>query len=163
MSRINKALAPFVAAGLVLGFAAPARAGIFWYGDVSTTTTTVGGVIAAVVFLVLGKDGKAEDADPEADTTKATLLYLRDNHLQLVQDLGKGEGPVLTELANAAGIQEQNRDRFGQAMQAHAAELIELSAPERLDGHRTLQFVERYLEITGADMVLAGDLMALRS
>ncbi len=162
MTRINQALVPFVAAGLLVGYAAPARAYYLWPGDLSTTSTTVVGAIGAVVFLMLGKDGKAEDADPEADTTKATHLYLRDNHLQLVQDLGRGEGPVLTELASAAGIGEENRERFGRAMQAHAAELIELSAPERLDGHRTLKFVERYLQIAGADGVLAGDLLALK-
>lgn len=132
---------------------------IFSPGGLSTTTTVAG--VGAVVFLLLGKDGKAEKADPNAESTKATLLYLRDNHLQFVQDLAVGEGPVLLELASAARIRDENRARFGQRMQAHAAELIALSAPEQLDGHRTVRFVERYLEIAGADGLLENAHLAI--
>jgi hypothetical protein len=161
MTRVKTQVASVLAAGMVFGFAIPARAGLgLWPGDLSTTTTTTVG-IGAAVFLLLGKDGKAEKADPEAVTTKATLLYLRDNHLQLVQDLAQGQGPVIQELASAAGIQLENQARFGRCMQAHAHELIELSAPEALDGHRTLRFLQRYLEIAGADQVLARDLLAV--
>ena len=160
MNWLKSTVGSGLAAGLALAsFSTPARASVLWYGDL-LTTTTVGGA-AAAVFLLLGKDGKAEKADPEAATTKATLLYLRDNHLQLVQDLAAGEGPVLTELASAARIKDENRARFGQQMQAHAAELIELSSPEQLDGERTIRFLERYLEIAGADGLLENDHLAM--
>lgn len=128
-----------------LGSSTVARAGFIWPGDVSTTTTTLGAGVAVVVWLLVKK--KPAEGEATGETTKAAYLYLRDNHLQLTQDLAVGQGPVLDELASAANVSVANKAAFAKAMQANAAELIALTSPESLDEQRAVRFIERYVQI----------------
>lgn len=155
-----KASKTFAAIGVAaaVGLAPTASQGaILWPGDLSTTTTVLGGIGAAVYFLVIKKD----DAPEGEEAVKAAMLYLKSNHLQLAQDLGEGQGPVLQELAAQTRIAPEHREVLGAQLQAHAGELLELLDPSELDEARTLKFLERYVEIVQQNPVLAHDLRSL--
>lgn len=156
MKVSNKLAAAGIAT--VMGMAPTAHAGLLWPGDVSTSTTVLGGIGAAVYFLFIKKDEPAAEGE---EAVKAAQLYLKSNHLQLAQDLAQGEGPVLEELAVHSRIAPENRGLLGAQLQAHAAELLELSHPATLDEARTVKFLERYLEIVQQNPVLAQDLRTL--
>jgi hypothetical protein len=109
--------------------------------------------VAGIGFSIYGTVRALEPgASPEH--AEATALYLGAQTHQLKQDLALGAGPVVDDLASAAGITRLHREHFGRLLQRHRRELLALADREALTPDRALQFLHRIGELTWADPVL---------
>lgn len=93
---------------------------------------------------------------------RAAELYLRQNNLELAQDLATGQGPMVTELASALEVRRDHLPAFAQLLRTHRSELRELSNPDQLNPDRAESFFKRLVELAGTDNVLKADLAAAR-
>lgn len=123
---------------------------------VSTVGTTAGSV--AITFALAKSMAKGSVADGQA---AAAEHYLRQNSLQLAQDLATGEGPVLDEISAALHISRQNEGEFRRRMTRHRAELLALAEPSRLDRTRAVAFLDRILELLEPHEGLRADIARL--
>ena len=153
-----------VAVATVAALAGPmgsANAGYIWPGDYCTTTTVLAGAVVAAVFLMKKKPEEKPDATtPSTDktTSKSTQLYLKNHQLQMTEELARGEGPVLSELATATHVRTEHMAVYQETLLANSVELIELVQSGATDEAAAARFVQRYVEILQAQPVLAQDL-----
>ena len=162
MSLRCGSLVAVVASLALLPAAARAQTSSSCYGSgcLLSSTTTLGttGTTAGVVYLVVKVVQNDRDSKAAAEGGKAAELYLRQNALQLAQDLATGSGPVVDELAAALRLSADSRDGFAELLRENRKELLALADPRRLDTSRAVQFVERMVGMMQANPRLAADL-----
>lgn len=127
-------------------------------GDAHVSAVVAGSVlllstVVGIGFAIYGSV-RAMEEPQHPGSARATAMYLSAQTHQLEQDLALGAGPVLDDLAAAAGVPSQDRPRFGKVMRAHRAELLALADRGQLTPDRALQFLHRVGELTWADPVL---------
>ncbi len=128
-----------------------------------TTTTapiTALATTAGVVVLVIVLAGGDEEKEAPKEATKAAELYLRQNALQLAQDLNTGHGPFVEELATGLKIKSENREAFRKALRGHRAELLALADADQLSPDRAVQFARALVTALRSDVALRADLDA---
>jgi hypothetical protein len=113
----------------------------------STIATSVGATVLVVV-LVMRSGNKGDDAG------RAAELYLRQNAVQLAQDLAVGKGPTVTELASAFQLSREDAVRFAELLRRDRKALLELADVERLDPERALAFGKRLNDLLSTDIRL---------
>jgi len=109
--------------------------------------------VVGIGFAIYGSVRAMEDPR-HPGSARATAMYLSAQTHQLEQDLALGAGPVLDDLAAAAGVPAGDRPRFGKLLRAHRGELLELAERRLLTPERALRFLNRVGELTWADPVL---------
>ena len=102
------------------------------------------------------KDSDKKDGDKK-DGDKAAELYLRQNALELAQDLATGNGPVIDELATGLRISTENKATFAEFLCKDRKELLALADAQKLDTPRAALFVKRMVDLMQADPALARD------
>ena len=112
-----------------LGYATPARM------PSTTTTTIVGGIILTVVL-----------------SRKSSSLerYLRDNAVALHQEVGRGAGDTVADLADIFGVRAADRPLFARLLRQNRREVLDLIDPEHLDEARTKRFVALVIRMSAA-------------
>jgi len=125
---------------------------------ISTTilpTATTAGIIFGAYFTTTKDKEKA--APSKEETGKAASAWLRMHKSQLREDLARGGGRSLDQLAGLASIRPENRARFGAAMRAHRGTLLTLGDPEGLTPDRALRFLATLGEVIMQDETLSAD------
>ena len=150
---IARVLVPvLVLAGLVLG--APRLA------SAQATTGTSGDAAAGMTTLLLTTGGIAlsgvgcyvitSKGDDKPHRT-AAMLYLRQNALQVRQDLTFGRGPIVDELAAELKVRRSDKPALGKALRDQRRVLLSLADPARLTPERAWQFFDTVRTVaTGA-------------
>lgn len=129
----------------------------------TTTTTSIGttaGVVALIIYSVSKKPERPADTQRAA---QAAELYLRQNALQLAQDLAVGDGPVMDELFVALQLSEENRPAFDRLLRQDRKELLAMADLRTLDEGRALRFVDHLAQLMKSDPGLRADLERLAS
>ncbi len=116
------------------------------------TTATTAGIVYLIVTLASPKTPAAQSA------AKAAEYYLRQNSLQLAQDLASGKGAVLEEIATAIHISAENEPAFSELMRKNRAELLALADPAKLNPSRAVLFVKRMKDLMDSHPGLKSDL-----
>lgn len=106
---------------------------------------------------------KPPAAQPPPIVTQAVTHWIRENALQLRQDLSRGHGPMIDDLAASVEVPLAHRPLFGHKLRARRAELLEMSDPVSLTPERATRFLRRIGEIMEGDAVLLADLDAWRA
>jgi hypothetical protein len=165
-----RSLKSVVAIGLVVGFlctAPGARAQSSCSLDdpscsagVTSLLVTIG-VPILVAGLILSLTWNTTSA-PVVQKT-AAMLYLRQNHNELEQDLATGTGPLVHDLAATLELPADHVPAFGALLKAHRGELREKAALKTLNPDRAMDFFRTLVALAKADPTLSGDLEALKS
>jgi hypothetical protein len=155
--------------GLVVGFlftSSPARAQTTCALDdpscsagVTSLLVTIG-VPILVAALILSLTWNTTSAPAERRT--AALMYLRQNHNELEQDLATGAGPLVNDLAATLELPADHVPALGALLRAHRGELREKAALKTLNPDRAVDFFRTIVELAKADPKLSGDLEALK-
>lgn len=120
------------------------------------TTTTTAGVVVLVIVLT-----NKDDEPDSAEAVKATQVFLRQNSVQLAQDLATGSGPVITELSRAMAMRPESVPAFSSLLRQNRAELVALSDADKMTGARAVAFVRKLVALMKSDAELRADLEAL--
>lgn len=128
---------------------------------VTTLTTIVAGAGTTVMVVTLmdRKHAKAEDV---SKAEKLAEIFLKDNRLQLAQDLNSGAGRMINELAGALDIPEALRERLGTTLKANRSRLLSLSDIKDLNPQRAGLFMRTIAELAENDSMLHSSLMAFK-
>lgn len=150
---------------LAIGFATEARAQVYVEGNpagfttvATTTTTTTGGTVALIVVLV---NNNKKPTSHEA--VKAAELFLKQNSVQIAQDLSTGNGPWVNDLARSMQIRNENTATFSKLLRSHRGELLALANPDTLTEERAVAFVQSLVDLMESDAGLRHDLHAFAS
>lgn len=119
---------------------------------IALPVTTVG----ALIYIVIA----AVNASHPAPSGRAAALYLKQNQLELAQDLAAGSGPVLSDLAAAMELESEHVDHFAKLMQQNRKQLAPLIEPTNLSPATAVQFIETMTDLVRHDAVLAPDFQA---
>lgn len=172
----NKIVA--VLTGVSLMFSSVVRADPLSLSGTSTSLVVTGGVIWLVWWLIDSNAKKNRSADEDAGkrepksvqverqelkAKEAAAFFLKDNSVSLTKELAVGEGPVLDMLAASLNVPSEHRARMGQLLQAHHVELTDLARADLMTPDRAGQFVQRFVEITTADSLLAAHLQTVQA
>ena len=114
-------------------------------GLITTVTglTTWGGVELTRASVRSGVD-EALDKEKAA---KAVERYLRQNSLQLAEDLASGRGPVLDEIAATLHVSPENEREYRRRITKDRSELLALADKSKLDPSRAMAFLERIVTL----------------
>jgi hypothetical protein len=93
----------------------------------------------------------------------AAVVYLRQNHNELEQDLATGAGPLVNDLAATLELPADHVPALGALLKAHRGELREKATLKTLNPDRAVDFFRTLVELAKADPKLSGDLEALKS
>lgn len=118
----------------------------------SGLTTTSVGIGILIYFLTKKDDSNKKDA------AKAAEYYLRQNSLQLAQELSSGKGAVLGELASAMHVSADNEPAFRELMRKNRSELLALANTKQLSPDRAVQFIKHMVGLMESHAGLRSDL-----
>jgi hypothetical protein len=180
--HLGKRLLAVAVVAALLGAPQRSRANTYATTAVATTVATTAGVVALIYFLVIKKDDKNATPPPPGTTTPppnpngnenvppppppnippppntpAAELYLKQNSLELAEDLATGEGQVIDDLAAGLAIPANHRGALSKLLRAHRAELLELARPDKLTEARSVAFLQLYVDLVSHDPVLSSD------
>lgn len=158
----NTLIAVVVIAGLGLSTQARAQTaaddalgsttlGLTTFGPITIT----GGIIVLIVLLT-----KHDNRPRSEEAVRATELFLKQNSVQLAQDLSTGKGPLVSEMARAMHIRPENQATFSRLLRDHRGELMALANPDALNRAKALQFVQTLVNLMESDAGLRADLHA---
>lgn len=96
----------------------------------------------------------------DAEQAELALRYLRQNELQLRQDLALGAGPALDDLAWIAEIHPDNEREFARVLQQHREELLSAADARQLTRERAASCFVRIGELIARHPLLDRDRQA---
>lgn len=99
--------------------------------------------------------------DKLQDQAQPAQAWLKANLRQLKQDLALGAGPALDDLAAAAEIRLEHRERFCRLLARHRQELLAPLRSGDVSIAATIEALTRVGELTRSDDVLRADAEAL--
>ncbi len=124
---------------------------------VTTTTAATTATTAGVAYLIYTL-ATANNAPKAQIAAKAAEYYLRQNSLQLAQDLSFGKGAVLEEISSAVHVSKENEPAFLELMRKNRSELLALADPAKLNPDRAVLFVKRMKDLMDSHPGLSSDL-----
>jgi len=84
--------------------------------------------------------------------------FLGADPIGLQQDLARGAGPAVDDLAWALGLSSRNLPRFGALLRAHWPDLVERAQAAWSDPTAAQRFLRHVAELAAADPVLKADI-----
>ena len=105
-----------------------------------TATTVAAGVGTTVIVMTLmGK--RLVNLQEKDKAEKLAEIFIRDNSLNIDQDLALGEGKIINELAAAFEIKSDMRLQFGQLLKNNRAALLSFATLKNLTPRRAGEFM----------------------
>ena len=109
--------------------------------------------IAVVVYgLVTTTNGAVRAASP-----RYAEMYIRQNGLQLAQDMAAGSGPALADLASAMDVHQDHLAEFGRLMRQNRKDLIPLTDLATLSPDRAVRFFKTMTGLMEKNAALGAD------
>lgn len=126
---------------------------------VSTTTVlttviavlAVGGIVWGIISTVQNSRRN------EVNAQRAAELFLRENSLQLAQDMAAGSGPVLTDMASGMEVSKGHLAVFNRVMREHRRYLMSLADKSKLTPVRAAAFFREMAALIQGNPELAPD------
>jgi len=123
------------------------------YSSLSSTVTLPTTSVGVGIYFTVNAASKGAAGDVQV--AEAADAFLRQNGLQLIEDLAVGTGPALTDLASAAFVSRDDLQLFGATLRRHRLELLEKASLAKLTPTRALDFMRRVGALVLADPRLA--------
>ena len=119
-------------------------------GVLTTVATTAAGVGTTVMVVTL-MDGRRSSFLETDKAEKLAEIFIRDNSLNIDQDLALGEGKIINELAAAFEIKSDMRLQFGQLLKNNRAALLSFATLKNLTPRRAGEFMRTVAAKTEQD------------